>query len=243
MCANFGPRWVHSCTRHGGGRLSVKLPPAKRILFFLQHGFKSSAATRSPCMLRAVRAVALDGALPCADDTCSGRRKQNWKPEPWGRHICARWLQKSTQLEWLSRGWTAPLQLTPCDLWRFMGPTAGFPGRTLWVIGDSQARPLPPSWTAAPPSTHLCSLRVWPAVRFFEHSRSCTRAGAARNTCRGGIHHPEILPVALLWAEAGRPPSPGGLGMRWNRKMQSLPMNIHRTEDSIGMVANALCRA
>ena len=37
------------------------------------------------------------------------------------------------------RRWAGPLTLTPCDLWEFMGPANGHPGRTLWVIGDSQA--------------------------------------------------------------------------------------------------------
>lgn len=67
---------------------------------------------------------------------------QNWQPEPWGRPVCALWLQKQLAAEWLGRGWTAPLTATPCDLWRFLGPASGFPGRTLWIIGDSQSAAL-----------------------------------------------------------------------------------------------------
>lgn len=63
---------------------------------------------------------------------------QSWKPEPWGRLVCPRWLRRQLQSEWLARNWTEPLQLTPCDLWRFLGPSANFSGRTLWLVGDSQ---------------------------------------------------------------------------------------------------------
>ncbi len=62
--------------------------------------------------------------------------------------MCPLWLQHALLNDWIERRWAAPLTLTPCDLWRFLGPANGFPGRTLWVIGDSQVGGLmiPRNW-------------------------------------------------------------------------------------------------
>jgi hypothetical protein len=38
--------------------------------------------------------------------------------------------------DFVRRGWESILELTPCDLWHFMG------GRTLWLAGDSQMQSL-----------------------------------------------------------------------------------------------------
>lgn len=65
---------------------------------------------------------------------------QTWAPEPWGRLVCPTWMVNKLHKEWLSRKWIEPLQLTPCDLWRFLGPSANYSGRTLWVVGDSQGQ-------------------------------------------------------------------------------------------------------
>lgn len=65
---------------------------------------------------------------------------QNWAPEPWGQQVCPRWLQRALLGAWVARHWAGPLTLTPCDLWRFLGPAGRARGRTLWLIGDSQVR-------------------------------------------------------------------------------------------------------
>jgi hypothetical protein len=54
--------------------------------------------------------------------------------------VCPRWLQRALLGEWVARRWAGPLTLTPCDLWRFLGPLGRSRGRTLWLIGDSQVR-------------------------------------------------------------------------------------------------------
>ncbi len=63
---------------------------------------------------------------------------QDWQ-SGWGANVCSRWLQRALVADWLERQWHGPLTITPCDLWQFLGPTATSPGRTLWIIGDSQA--------------------------------------------------------------------------------------------------------
>jgi hypothetical protein len=74
--------------------------------------------------------------MPSADAVLKSARlhTQNWAPEPWGQQVCPRWLQRALLGAWVARRWAGPLTLTPCDLWRFLGPTG------LWLIGDSQVR-------------------------------------------------------------------------------------------------------
>lgn len=64
--------------------------------------------------------------------------QQNWAPEPWGGSVCPTWLQHKLLGDWIARKWAAPLTLTPCDLWQFLAAAGSHPGRTLWLIGDSQ---------------------------------------------------------------------------------------------------------
>lgn len=80
---------------------------------------------------------------------------QNWAPEPWGKQVCPLWLQRKLLHEWVARGWAGPVTLTPCDLWRFIGPAGHFQGRTLWLIGDSQVRNLHSEAALAAPASVL----------------------------------------------------------------------------------------